>query len=110
MYTAYPDPEPTTTDVIEIPDEVKAEAEKAKLYGKIQRFVETHTAADFSGLSPQAEKTQYTHNSKALKLKGGKPPKDYALVEDFVDLQLFVLAEDFVSALPYYFRLSRLTC
>lgn len=78
------------------------------LLRKIQRFIDTHSGGDFGGIQPPVEKTQYKHPGSALKRKGGGPPKDFSLVEDFVDLQIAVETGDFETAIPLYYKLRRL--
>ncbi len=109
MYTAYPDPEPEAviTTSVNFPAETVRSENLAKLYKKIQDFVKNHSAEDFAGCSPAGEPTRYKTNSKAKKVKGGKPPRDYFLTEEFIDLTLLVSQGNFEEALPIYFQLSR---
>ena len=108
MYTAEPTDSTDVTALPELPAEgEQPESQAEKLLNNISRYIRSHTAGDFAGLSPRTEKTQYTHNSRALKPKGGNPPKDYSLAEDFVDLQKAALTADLEQALPLYFKLRQ---
>lgn len=108
MYTAEPTETITAVDsapVIKEGNRTISQAEK--MLNNIAHYIKAHTAGDFAGLSPRTEKTQYTHNSRALKPKGGNPPKDYSLAEDFVDLQQAYRTENLEEALPLYFKLRQ---
>lgn len=105
MYTAYPD-EPEV-QVEEVPS--REEIRHQKLVSNLYKFIETHSGADFGGITPNnIEKTQYTHVTKGYKRKGGKPPIDFSLTEQFVDLQLLVQQGQISEALPIYFHLRNL--
>lgn len=82
---------------------------RARLINKMYQFVNTHSAADFGGLAPPREQTQYKHSNRStIKKKGGNPPADFFYVEEFIDLQLHLEALEYDEAIPLYFKLRRL--
>lgn len=108
MYTAFPDTDDKVkqnTSTEEIPAGTK---NVAKIYERLLRFSREHSGTDFAGLSAQTERTQYTELHRSMKRKGGRPPHDFALVEDLIDFQKLVKEGKLEEALPYYYRLSRL--
>jgi len=74
----------------------------------MKRFIESTKATDFANLQSQTERTQYVHDHKAMKRKGGSPPKDFTAIEMFVDLQRAVDDEKYTEALPLYFALKKM--
>ena len=74
----------------------------------MKHFVRTTKATDFANLQSLTERTQYVHDHKAMKRKGGSPPKDFTAIEMFVDLQRAVEADLLDEALPLYFQLKKM--
>lgn len=93
-------------------DSVKQELEEhsrlwSKLSAKLSQFAKELDDLDLSDLGSISEKVEYKQYHKARKMKGGRPPRDYLVVEAKVDFQRFVAAGDYESALPLYYWLRR---
>jgi hypothetical protein len=82
---------------------------RARLIRHMEKFAREVKASDCADLKGDPrEKTQYTHSHKALKLKGGHPPRDYTAVELLIDFKIEMNKENYDQAIPLYFQLIRL--
>jgi hypothetical protein len=54
------------------------------------------------------ERTQWTHDHKNRKQRGGRPPQDYRLAEHKVDLERALAADDLTAARGPYYTLKRM--
>jgi len=79
------------------------------LVSKMEVFAAELTAEDFAYLPIDPnKKTQFTRRHAPRKYKGGKPPMSYQGIEDWIDLRLHLQREEFIEAIPIYYRLKRL--
>ena len=63
---------------------------------------------DFAYLpSDPSKKTQYKRPHAPRKMKGGSAPREFQLIEDFVDLQHHLSKREYAEAIPLYYRLKR---
>lgn len=88
--------------------EARAAQKRVLLIRRMWKFYYNTTAADCAGLTGQGEKVQYTHDHKAYKRKGGKPPADYSAVEELIDFKLHMDRSEFDEAMAIYHPLKRL--
>ena len=79
-----------------------------KLITRMNRWRKKTKAAQFGGVALDIEKTEYKKKGKNMKRKGGKPPIDFRLVEDFVDFQIALDNEEYDQAVPLFFKLKRI--
>lgn len=95
-----------------IPDSVKQELEEhsrlwSKLSEKLSQFAKELDELDLSDLGSISEKVEYKQYHKARKMKGGRPPRDYLVVEAKVDFQRMVSEGKYDEALPLYYYLRK---
>ena len=79
------------------------------LFADMLEFRKAMKAEDFAEVhAPLDEKVQYTHSHKDMKKKGGHPPKDYQLVDTFIDFCKAFDGGDVQEALTLYLYLKRM--
>lgn len=86
----------------------KLAKKRERLIGRMQKFAREVKAEDCAGLAGQGPRTEYKHQHKSMKRKGGKPPADYTAVEMLIDLQIELKRNNFDDAIPLYYALKRM--
>lgn len=84
----------------------KSQKRKSRLES-MWKFYREVSAKDCAGLRPLSEKVQYVHEHKSMKLKGGRPPRDYDAVELLVDFKKAMDNDNLDEAIPLYYILKR---
>lgn len=110
MYTAYPDDE---SEAIALPEDKANEPSNESIlssvaiHNKMVQFAERDAGELFSYISVR-EPTQYRHHGhQPMKRKGGRPPRDFELTEDFCDFCKLIEQGNLTEAIPLYFYLTR---
>lgn len=112
MYTAYPDdPSEVTVDQqhetgndgFSNPEE--SILSSVAIHNKMIQFA-NRDAGDLFAYTSIREPVQYLNrNHQPAKRKGGRPPRDFDLTEDFCDFCFLVQQGNLAEALPLYYYL-----
>jgi hypothetical protein len=87
---------------------IKLKDRHPSLIAKMYRFKGEVRVEDFVGLSFLDQRTQYKHEHKSIKKKGGHPPFEFSVAETLADFHLYMEKRQYREAIPIYFYLRKL--